>query len=248
MSSMGSNDPHEGSELQRCQRSSVGSNDPNQGSEIQQGQRSSVGSVDPHQVNQLQQGQTRSMGANDPHRSIELQQRQTSSLRPRMGRFFKRKRGIAKKSMMDRLRTGSEKEEIRKGQELVRKRFEEVEVECERVRRETKEIIKQNEDIQFRLMLMFRILKAREEGDLDLASILTQLLRRLGTVQRWNALSDFKQCSAKDDKFAYKVGQYLQYFMDLSTSRWPGLWDSQAQLLRATCRVECCSWRRPRLL
>ncbi|KAK8579362.1 hypothetical protein V6N13_142566 [Hibiscus sabdariffa] len=104
-SSVGSNDPHQGSELQQCQRSSVGSNaphqgsqlhrcqmsishDPYQGSELQQCHcQSSVGSDAPHQGSKRQHCEMSSVGSNDPNQgqrslvgSVDPYQGQSSSV------------------------------------------------------------------------------------------------------------------------------------------------------------------------
>ena len=70
-----------------------------------------------------------------------------------------------------------EQESIKEGQRWVREKFEAIEEECEQLRKETTEMIKQSAITQIRLALMFNILKAREEGNFAKASHLTQLLR-----------------------------------------------------------------------
>jgi len=72
---------------------------------------------------------------------------------------------------------GEEQKNIREGQRQVKEKFEAIETECEELKRETRLIIQQSARTQIKLALMFRILKAREAGDLDTAAQLTEMLR-----------------------------------------------------------------------
>ncbi|XWS62353.1 hypothetical protein CRYUN_Cryun06bG0003600 [Craigia yunnanensis] len=72
-----------------------------------------------------------------------------------------------------------EQKNIREGQMQVRKKFEAIESECEQLKTETKMMIQQSAITQFKLALMFRILKAREESDFATSANLTQLLRQI---------------------------------------------------------------------
>ncbi|TYI96910.1 hypothetical protein E1A91_D01G107100v1 [Gossypium mustelinum] len=77
--------------------------------------------------------------------------------------------------------------EIKVGQKKVREKFEAIELECEELRKETILITQQTANTQIRLALMFQILKARQNQELDKATILTHALRDLiesGNQQR----------------------------------------------------------------
>ncbi|XP_021286937.1 uncharacterized protein LOC110418517 [Herrania umbratica] len=78
------------------------------------------------------------------------------------------------KTEMEEIR--EEQKGIRDGQRQVREKFEAIESECEQLKKETKFIIQQSARTQIKLVLMFRILKAREESDSATAANLTQLL------------------------------------------------------------------------
>ncbi|XWS27592.1 hypothetical protein CRYUN_Cryun26dG0129700 [Craigia yunnanensis] len=65
---------------------------------------------------------------------------------------------------------------IKEGQRQVREKFQAIEAECEQLRKETNLIIQQTTHTQLRLVLMLKILKAREESDFTKATQLTQLL------------------------------------------------------------------------
>ncbi|OMP01201.1 hypothetical protein COLO4_12073 [Corchorus olitorius] len=73
---------------------------------------------------------------------------------------------------------------IREEQRKVRERFEAIQSECEELKRETRFIMQRTARTQIKVVLMFRILKAREQADLDTAAYLTQLLREI--VEREN--------------------------------------------------------------
>ncbi|GKV24600.1 hypothetical protein SLEP1_g34189 [Rubroshorea leprosula] len=86
------------------------------------------------------------------------------------------------KASMKRLRVemkeiGEEQKSIREGQRQVREKFEAIEIECEKLRQETKLITEQSATTRFRLALMFQILKARQNNDFPRAIALTQTLR-----------------------------------------------------------------------
>ncbi|XWS10612.1 hypothetical protein CRYUN_Cryun38cG0011600 [Craigia yunnanensis] len=65
-------------------------------------------------------------------------------------------------------------EEQKEAQRQVQEKFEAIEEECEKLRKETKLIIQQSTHTQLRLVLMFKILNAREENDFTKAAQLTQ--------------------------------------------------------------------------
>ncbi|MBA0550329.1 hypothetical protein Goshw_022109, partial [Gossypium schwendimanii] len=82
---------------------------------------------------------------------------------------------------MERLRVemkeiSEEQREIKVGQKKVREKFEAIELECEELRKETILITQQTANTQIRLALMFQILKARQNQELDKATILTHAL------------------------------------------------------------------------
>ncbi|XP_039039802.1 uncharacterized protein LOC120177886 [Hibiscus syriacus] len=72
-----------------------------------------------------------------------------------------------------------EHKDIRQVQRQVKEKIEGIESECEELQRETRFIIQQSARTQVKLALMFRILKAREDGDSDSAAKLTQMLRKI---------------------------------------------------------------------
>ncbi|XWS33116.1 hypothetical protein CRYUN_Cryun22dG0050900 [Craigia yunnanensis] len=72
-----------------------------------------------------------------------------------------------------------EQKNIREGQRQVREKFEVIETECEDLKRETKIIIQKSARTQIKLALMFRIVKASQQGDLATAARLTHLLREI---------------------------------------------------------------------
>ncbi|XVE53435.1 hypothetical protein DITRI_Ditri03aG0002900 [Diplodiscus trichospermus] len=72
-----------------------------------------------------------------------------------------------------------QQQSIKEGQRQVRAKFKAIEDECEQLRQETKQIIRQSENNQIRLSLMFDILKAREQCDVAKAAQLTGLLREI---------------------------------------------------------------------
>ncbi|XVE74319.1 hypothetical protein DITRI_Ditri12bG0007500 [Diplodiscus trichospermus] len=85
-------------------------------------------------------------------------------------------------SRMKRLRVemeemSEEQKKIKEGQRQVREKFDAIELECEQLRKETILITQQSVSTQFRLALMFQILKARENHDFSKASQLTSALR-----------------------------------------------------------------------
>ncbi|GAV65595.1 hypothetical protein CFOL_v3_09110 [Cephalotus follicularis] len=68
---------------------------------------------------------------------------------------------------------------IAEGQKKVKKKFEEVEYECKKLRMEAKLIWQQSAGTQLRLNLLFQILKAREANDVARDAYLTLSLRQL---------------------------------------------------------------------
>ncbi|KAK6240343.1 hypothetical protein QQP08_006643 [Theobroma cacao] len=85
-----------------------------------------------------------------------------------------------------------EQKGIREGQRQVREKFEAIESECEQLKKETKFIIQQSARTQIKLVLMFKILKAREESDFSTAANLTQWLGQIVAREKEErqALSD----------------------------------------------------------
>ncbi|KAK8705825.1 hypothetical protein V6N13_049414 [Hibiscus sabdariffa] len=94
-------------------------------------------------------------------------------------RSFNRKRvKMVQKSMRRRfIKLKEEKESIEEGRRRVQEKMEAIEEECGQITKETNEIIRQTAMTQIRLALMFNILGARQDGDIDKAAHLTQLLR-----------------------------------------------------------------------
>ncbi|XVF78006.1 hypothetical protein PTKIN_Ptkin14bG0093400 [Pterospermum kingtungense] len=80
---------------------------------------------------------------------------------------------------MEMVDISQEQNIIKESQRQVRQKLEAIEEECEQLRDETNLIIQQTTQTQLRLVLMFEILKAREQSDLTKAAKLTQLLREL---------------------------------------------------------------------
>ncbi|CAK7335910.1 unnamed protein product [Dovyalis caffra] len=70
-----------------------------------------------------------------------------------------------------------QQERIRQGQKEMRERFEEIESECDQLKKETELISHASDNVQLRLDIMLKILKAREEKDFAKAADLTCSLR-----------------------------------------------------------------------
>ncbi|KAB5573350.1 hypothetical protein DKX38_000544 [Salix brachista] len=68
-------------------------------------------------------------------------------------------------------------ESIRQGQKEMRERFVEIESECDQLKKETQIISHASDNVQLRLNIIFKILKAREEKDFRKAADLTSSLR-----------------------------------------------------------------------
>ncbi|GMI85143.1 hypothetical protein HRI_002183600 [Hibiscus trionum] len=107
-----------------------------------------------------------------PHSRISLKNHHRSGKSKNLGRHMKRLR-----SEMEEI--SKEQGKIKEGQRQVREKFEAVEMECEQLRKETNMIMQQSMSTQFRLALMFQILKARENQDFNQAAQLTAALREL---------------------------------------------------------------------
>ncbi|KAK8647738.1 hypothetical protein V6N13_121465 [Hibiscus sabdariffa] len=82
-----------------------------------------------------------------------------------------------KKLRVDMKDMSKEQHNVKQMQSQVEARLRAVQEECDRLRDETDQIIRQSADTQARLALMFDILKARERGDFDKAAQLTRSLR-----------------------------------------------------------------------
>lgn len=66
---------------------------------------------------------------------------------------------------------------IRQGQKEMRERFVEIESECDQLKKETELVSQASDNIQLRLDIMLKILKARQENDFAKAADLTCSLR-----------------------------------------------------------------------
>lgn len=94
----------------------------------------------------------------------------------------KRKRSGKKQANMGRLKAkmaeiGEQQKRIKKGQMEIREKFEEIEFECDQLRKETLLISQQAACNQQRLNLMLKIVKAREDNNLSEGDRLIQCLR-----------------------------------------------------------------------
>ncbi|XVF40944.1 hypothetical protein PTKIN_Ptkin01aG0241500 [Pterospermum kingtungense] len=72
-----------------------------------------------------------------------------------------------------------EQESIRMGQWKLREKFEMIELECDKLRKQTDSITQQSLKTQLRLCLMFQILKARQLNDFTKAAALTHILHEV---------------------------------------------------------------------
>ncbi|OMP12282.1 hypothetical protein COLO4_03334 [Corchorus olitorius] len=68
---------------------------------------------------------------------------------------------------------------IREEQRNVRERFEQIQCQCDQLREETQLILKQTAGVQIRLILMFKIFRARKDGEFAKAAKFTRFLREL---------------------------------------------------------------------
>lgn len=105
----------------------------------------------------------------------------------------KRKRTGKKHANMRRLKAkmaeiGEQQKRIKKGQMEIREKFEEIEFECDQLRKETLLISQQAACNQQRLNLMLKIVKAREDNNLSEADRLIQCLREGMMKQTWKKL------------------------------------------------------------
>ncbi|KAK8717922.1 hypothetical protein V6N13_045172 [Hibiscus sabdariffa] len=75
-------------------------------------------------------------------------------------------------------------------------RFDEIAKQCDELKQETEMIEKQSAITRAKLVLMFRILKARESGDSVQAANLTRLLREIVAMEKENAIVE----EAKDEE------------------------------------------------
>ncbi|EOX96895.1 Uncharacterized protein TCM_006038 [Theobroma cacao] len=117
--------------------------------------------------------------------------------RLRLQTKMKKNRMKGMQERFERLKTemeeiSEEQKGIREGQRQVREKFEAIEFECEQLKKETNFIIEQSARTQVKLVLMFRIMKAREENDLATAANLTRLLGQIVAREKEErqALSD----------------------------------------------------------
>ncbi|GKV29363.1 hypothetical protein SLEP1_g38297 [Rubroshorea leprosula] len=72
-----------------------------------------------------------------------------------------------------------DQQNIKEGQKQVREKLESIEAECVQLRKDTDLMIRQSAVSKLNMCLMFKILKAREEGDFLKATRLAQLLRTI---------------------------------------------------------------------
>ncbi|KAK6231086.1 hypothetical protein QUC31_002604 [Theobroma cacao] len=70
-----------------------------------------------------------------------------------------------------------DQQRIREEQRNIGERFGAVQRQCDQLREETQVIMKQTACNRIRLILMFNILRAREEGDFDKAATCTRFLK-----------------------------------------------------------------------
>ncbi|XVE67545.1 hypothetical protein DITRI_Ditri08aG0169500 [Diplodiscus trichospermus] len=77
-----------------------------------------------------------------------------------------------------------EQKNVREGHRQVREKIDAIEYECEQLKKETKMMIQHSARTQVKLALMFRILKAREEGDSAIVARLAQLLREIVEMEK----------------------------------------------------------------
>ncbi|KAK8506106.1 hypothetical protein V6N11_059879 [Hibiscus sabdariffa] len=87
-------------------------------------------------------------------------------------------------------RVKEEQECLRDEQRKLVARFDEIERQCDQLKQETEMIVKQSAITRAKLLLMFRILKARESGDLVQAANLTRFLREIVAMEKANAILD----------------------------------------------------------
>lgn len=85
------------------------------------------------------------------------------------------------KSEMEEI--SAEQKSIREGQRQVREKFETIVTECQNLKRETQLVLQHSARNKIRLVLMFKILKAREEGDYDKATEFARVLREMITME-----------------------------------------------------------------
>ncbi|XP_039061051.1 uncharacterized protein LOC120205206 [Hibiscus syriacus] len=82
-----------------------------------------------------------------------------------------------KRLKVDMKEMSKEQESVKEVQRQVEANLGAIQEECDKLRDETAQIIRQSAHTQTRLALVFNILKAREQGDLAQAAQLTRSLR-----------------------------------------------------------------------
>ncbi|KAE8661267.1 putative Phosphatidylinositol glycan [Hibiscus syriacus] len=92
---------------------------------------------------------------------------------------LKRLNSRLKRIKSDNVEISEEQKEIKEKQTELRGKFEAVDLERAQLQNETRLIIQQSARTQIRLALMFQILKARENLELDKAALLTNALREV---------------------------------------------------------------------
>ncbi|XVE53436.1 hypothetical protein DITRI_Ditri03aG0003000 [Diplodiscus trichospermus] len=102
------------------------------------------------------------------------------ALKPKMKSFKVRVQRI--KADMGKIR--EEQRCIREEQKDIKEKFGQVKRQCDQLRDETQLIMQQSTSNRVRLILMFNILRARQDGDLDKAATLTRFLKLVSDRRR----------------------------------------------------------------
>ena len=98
------------------------------------------------------------------------------ALKPNMEKNMKVRLQVKRvKAEMGKIK--DDQERIRDEQRKIRGRFGKIERQCDQLKEETEMIMKQTARTQIKVVLMFKILKAREGGDFIEAATLTHFLR-----------------------------------------------------------------------
>ncbi|KAK8660997.1 hypothetical protein V6N13_051904 [Hibiscus sabdariffa] len=79
---------------------------------------------------------------------------------------------------------------------------------------------------------------------------LKDYIQGMGGVGKMTAALELASCFIREPHNGLLLvsRSNLQYYIDIATSRWPGLWDPQTQLWRAVRGAEGYSWGKPRHL
>ncbi|XVF21484.1 hypothetical protein REPUB_Repub12eG0094300 [Reevesia pubescens] len=106
------------------------------------------------------------------------------AMKPEMERKLKVKVELVKRVKEEMGKIRKDQECIREEQSKVLGNFLEVERQCDQLKEETEMIIKQTARTRIKVVLMFKILKARECGDSIEAATLTHFLREFVAMER----------------------------------------------------------------